>query len=247
MQELCELLALPYTGADVSASASCFDKALLKHELRRGGIATPPWLSFAGEALSQLGAGEALPLAAERLGLPLIVKPARMGSALGVAVARDEAELRTAVLSALAYDDRVVLVQRFREDARDLAIGVLDGGGGPRALPAVEAIPQGRELYDFDARYTPGLTEFAVPADLGGELAEAAERMALDAFGRMGVRGFCRVDLILSGDGLEVIDLPTIPGLTETSLLPMAAEAAGISFDAVAIILAPALCEDPLR
>jgi D-alanine-D-alanine ligase len=245
VQELCEMLGLPYTGADVSASVRCFDKRLLKHDLRRGGIATPPWLSFAGEALSQLGAGEALPGAAEHLGLPLIVKPARMGSALGVAIARDDDALRTAVLSALAYDDRVI-VERYREGARDLAVGVVDDGDGPRALPVVEAIPQGRELYDFDARYTPGMTEFVVPADLGDELAADAARLALESFDRMGARGFGRVDLILSDEGLEAIDLPTIPGLTETSLLPMAAEAAGISFDdLVATILATALCEDP--
>ena len=245
VQELCEMLGLPYTGAGVSASARCFDKALLKDELRRAGIATPPWLSFAGPALAQLGAGEALPDVAERLGLPLIVKPARMGSALGIGVARDEGELRTAVLSALAYDERVV-VERFRDGARDLAVGVLDAGDGPRTLPVVEAIPQGRQLYDFDARYTPGLTEFAAPADLDGELAEEAGRIALDAYRAMGVRGFGRVDLILSEEGIEVIDLPTIPGLTETSLLPMAAEAAGIGFDRlVATILASALCEDP--
>jgi D-alanine-D-alanine ligase len=245
VQELCEMLGLPYTGAGVSASARCFDKALLKDELRRAGIATPPWLSFAGPALAQLGAGEALPDVADQLGLPLIVKPARMGSALGIGVARDEGELRTAVLSALAYDERVV-VERFREGARDLAVGVLDAGDGPRTLPVVEAIPQGRQLYDFDARYTPGLTEFAAPADLDRELAEEAGRIALDAYRTMGVRGFGRVDLILSEEGIEVIDLPTIPGLTETSLLPMAAEAAGIGFDRlVATILASALCEDP--
>jgi D-alanine-D-alanine ligase len=123
---------------------------------------------------------------------------------------------------------------------------VLDAGDGPRTLPVVEAIPQGRELYDFDARYTPGLTEFAAPADLDDELADEAGRVALEAYSTMGVRGFGRVDLIVSGEGIEVIDLPTIPGLTETSLLPMAAEAAGIGFDRlVATILASALCEDP--
>jgi len=188
VQELCEMLGLPYTGAGVSASARCFDKALLKDELRRAGIATPPWLSFAGPTLAQLGAGEALPDVAARLGLPLIVKPARMGSALGIGVARDDGELRTAVLSALAYDERVV-VERFRDGARDLAVGVLDEEAGPRALPVVEAIPQGRELYDFDARYTPGLTEFAAPADLDGELSGAAARIALDAYRALGGRG----------------------------------------------------------
>jgi D-alanine-D-alanine ligase len=244
VQELCEMLGLPYTGAGVSASVRCFDKGLLKDELRRAGIATPPWLSFAGPALAQLGAGEALPDVARRLGLPLIVKPARMGSALGVGVARDEAELRTAVLSALAYDERVV-VERYREGARDLAVGVLDEDDGPRTLPVVEATPQGRELYDFDARYTPGLTEFSVPAALG-DLEASVHQLALDAYRAMGVRGFGRVDMILSDAGLEVIDLPTIPGLTETSLLPMAAEAAGITFDRlVETILASALCEDP--
>ncbi len=225
LQELCELLGLPYTGSGVSASARCFDKLLLKHELDAAGLPTPEFVSFSQETVNELGAAEALPAAIDRLGMPLIVKPARMGSALGIGVAHNESELDRALLYAFSYDHKVV-VERFLPDARDLAVGVLDGS----PLPIVEATPSGRKLYDFDARYTPGLTRFTVPADLSDDLAAAAWELALQAAALLGVRGAARVDLLLAGDDLWVIDLPTVPGLTETSLLPMAAEAARISF-----------------
>ena len=174
--------------------------------------------------------------AVDRLGMPLIVKPARMGSALGIGVAHSE-ELDRALLNAFSYDHKVV-VERFLADARDLAVGVLDGS----PLPIVEATPSGRELFDFDARYTLGLNSSTVPADLSDYLAAAAWELALQAAALLGVRGAARVDLVLDGDDLWVIDLPTVPGLTETSLLPMAAEAAGISFTGlVASMLDPAL------
>jgi D-alanine-D-alanine ligase len=240
LQELCELAGVPHTGSGVSASVRCFDKALLKHELVAAGIATPPWVALTQEALTELGAGEALPAVIDRLGLPLIVKPARMGSALGIGIARDQAGLRAAVGSAMAYDGKVV-VERFREGARDLAVGLL--GPKPAALPIVEAIPKGRELYDFEARYTPGLTEFAVPAVLNPAVGAEAAGIAARAVAALGLRAPARIDLVLSAEaGLEAIDLPTVPGLTETSLLPMAAEAAGIGFVAlVESIIAPVI------
>ncbi len=229
VQELCELVGLPYTGAGVSASIRCFDKVLLKHELRDARLPTPGWASFSQETFTELGAAGALPAVVDRLGLPLIVKPARCGSALGITVARSQQELRAGLVTALGYDSKAV-VEVFLEGARDLAVSVL-GSPQLRTLPIVEAHPRQRELYDFDARYTPGQTEFTVPAALPDGAVDRARRLALQACLTMGVKAFGRVDMLLAGDELYVIDLATVPGLTETSLVPMAAEAAGIGFE----------------
>lgn len=229
VQELCELVGVPYTGSGISASIRCFDKVLLKHELRDGRLPTPDWASFSQETFTELGAAGALPAVADRLGLPLIVKPARCGSALGITVARSQHELRAGLITALGYDSKAV-VEVFLGGARDLAVGVL-GSPQLRTLPIVEAHPRQREVYDFDARYTPGQTEFTVPADLPESIAERARRLALQACLAMGVRAFGRVDMLLAGDELYLIDLATVPGLTETSLVPMAAQADGIGFE----------------
>jgi D-alanine-D-alanine ligase len=240
IQELCELIELPYTASGVATSIRCFDKVLLKHALRHFDVPTPAWVSFSRTTLTDLGAVEALPAAIDRLGLPVIVKPARMGSALGVRVAESADELRDALSTALSFDSKAV-VERFVEGARDVAVSLL-GFDSPQALPIVEAVPRERRVYDFEARYTPGATDFVVPAELPAELAERVRSLAVRAYTSMSVRGFGRVDFVVAGDRIEAIDLPTIPGLTETSLVPLAAEAAGISFEQlVERILEPAL------
>jgi D-alanine-D-alanine ligase len=240
LQELCELIQLPYTGSGIATSIRCFDKVLLKHALRHFGVPTPDWVSFSRTTLTDLGAVEALPAAVERLGLPVIVKPARMGSALGVRVAESADELRDALSTALSFDSKAV-VERFVEGARDIAVSLL-GFEDPEALPIVEAVPRERRVYDFEARYTPGTTDFVVPADLPAGLAERVRELAVHAYRSMNVRGFGRVDFVVAGDRVEAIDLPTIPGLTETSLVPIAATAADLSFEElVARILEPAL------
>jgi D-alanine-D-alanine ligase len=241
LQELCEVIGLPYTGSGIATSIRCFDKVLLKHALGYLRVPTPPWVSFSQETLTGLGAADALPVVVERLGLPLIVKPARMGSALGIAVAHDADDLGDALVGALSYDSKAV-VERFVAHARDFAVSLL-GTDTPQALPAVEAVPRDREVYDFEARYTPGATEFTVPARLPPALSGRVRTVAQQAYAGMRVRGFGRVDMVLGEDGeVWVIDLPTIPGLTETSLLPMAADAAGIGFEElVGRILEPAL------
>jgi D-alanine-D-alanine ligase len=240
VQELCELIGLPYTGSGIATSIRCFDKVLLKHALRHFGVPTPEWISFSRTTLTDLGAVEALPAAIDRLGLPVIVKPARMGSALGIRVAESADELRDALSTALSFDSKAV-VERFVAGARDIAVAVL-GFDDPAVLPIVEAVPRDRRLYDFEARYTPGATDFQAPADLPADVAARVRELARHAYTSMSVRGFGRVDFVVAGDDIQAIDLPTIPGLTETSLVPLAARAAGISFDElVERILEPAL------
>jgi D-alanine-D-alanine ligase len=158
VQELLELLAIPYTGSRPGACARCADKVLAKQAMRRAGIPTPDFLSFGEAAFKVLGATEALPLAGDRLGFPLVVKPADQGSALGLRVAAGAAELPAALVAAFSYSGKVLLERRI--SGRDLAVSVLDG----EALPVVEAIPEGPDPYA--ARYEVGGTRFACPAAL---------------------------------------------------------------------------------
>lgn len=224
-QELLEILGVPYTGPGVAACAKCMDKVLAKHELREAGVPTPDWFAFNDTAFRELGAADALGEIEDRLSFPLVVKPARGGSALGVKFAGQRDEVPEALVAALSYDDRVLL-ERFVE-GRELAVSVL----GSEPLPIVEAIPRESDAYDFEARYEIGRTTFVCPAALDEAEADAVTETALRAYETLGCAGFSRVDLMLSAAGPEVLEVNAIPGLTDTSLLPQAAEAAGMQFE----------------
>jgi D-alanine-D-alanine ligase len=224
-QELLEILGIPFTGPGVAACTRCIDKVLAKHDLRAAGVPTPDWFAFNETAFRELGAADALGGLEERLGFPLVIKPSRGGSALGVKFAASWFEVPEALVSAFSYDDRVLL-ERFVQ-GRELAVSVL--GGEP--LPIVEAIPRSGDSYDFEARYEIGRTSFVCPAQLGAPEAAAVTEAALAAYEALGCSGFSRADLILGEDGPQVLEVNAIPGLTDTSLLPQAAEAAGMSFE----------------
>lgn len=224
-QELLEILDIPYTGPGVAACARCMDKVLTKYELRDAGVPTPGWFAFNETAFRELGAGDALGQIEERLGFPVVVKPSRGGSALGVKFAGEAGEVPQTLIAAFSYDDRVLLESFV--DGRELAVSVL----GDEPLPVVEAIPSAGNPYDFEARYEIGRTEFVCPANLDPSDAEAVTGTALAAYRALGCSGFSRVDLILGPDGPQVLEVNAIPGLTDTSLLPQAAEAAGMSFE----------------
>jgi D-alanine-D-alanine ligase len=240
VQELLEILDIPYTGPGVAACGRCMDKVGAKHELRDAGIPTPDWFAFNATAFRELGAADALEQIEARLGFPLVVKPASGGSALGVKLVDDQAGMPEALVAAFSYDDRVLL-ERYVH-GRELAVSVL----GSEALPIVEAIPREGDLYDFEARYEIGRTEFVCPAELEPDTSTAVNEAALRAFEALGCSGFARVDLMLGDGGPEVLEVNAVPGLTDTSLLPQAAEAAGLDFDElVERVLALALDRRP--
>jgi D-alanine-D-alanine ligase len=224
VQELLEILDLPYTGPGVAACALCMDKVASKYEIRRGGGPTPDWVAFNATAFRELGAADALEEIEARLGFPLVVKPAAQGSSLGVKFASNRDEVPEALLAAFSYDDRVLL-ERY-VDGRELAVSVLD----EQALPVVEAIPRDSDRFDFEARYEIGRTDYVCPAELPGKTAREVQGSAFAAYEALGCSGFARVDLILGEDGPQLLEVNAIPGLTDTSLFPMAAEAAGIDF-----------------
>lgn len=233
VQELLEVLGVPYTASGPNACVRCLDKVVTKHTLRDAGIPTPDFYAFSQAAFEELGAGRALPAIEERLEFPIVVKPAGQGSALGIKFARTAADVPGALVAALSYDTKVLL-ERY-VDGRDLAVSVLDGPGGPEALPVVEAIPTTEDFYDFEARYEFGRTRFVCPADLAAEQTLRAQELALASWRALGCAGFARIDLMLgaAGESLTVLEANAIPGLTDTSLLPLAADAAGIGFDAL--------------
>ena len=225
IQELLEILGLPYTGSGVSACIRCTDKVLAKHHLEDAGLPTPDFVAFTETAFKQLGAAEALGEIAERIGFPMVVKPADQGSALGLRIAESAADVPGALVAALSYSSKVLLEQYIA--GRDLAVSVLDGV----ALPIVEAMPE-TGMYDFDARYEIGRSRFVCPADLPDDVTAAAQSLAVAVHELLGCREVSRVDILLDADGgLHVLEANVIPGLTETSLLPQAADAAGIRFD----------------
>jgi D-alanine-D-alanine ligase len=229
VQELLEILGIPYTGSGVLACTRTMDKVLTKHLLVDAGLPTPEFFSFNESAFERLGAGQTLPAIEERLDFPIVVKPARGGSALGIKFARDAGDVPGALVNAFSYDDRVLLERHVT--GRDLAVSIVDG----QPLPIVEAVPVEEDFYDFEARYEIGRTRFVCPAELPADASSRASAIALAVYKLLGCYGFARVDLMLeepSGD-LYVLEANAIPGLTETSLLPQAADAAGIGFDSV--------------
>ncbi len=241
IQELLEVLGIRYTGSGVSACIRAADKVLAKHAMRDRGIPTPDFYSFSDTAFQALGAAQALPAIEDRLQFPIVVKPATQGSALGIKFARTPADVPQALVAAFSYDRKVLLERHIA--GRDLAVSIIDDGpGGPdvtpssRALPIVEAVPVRQDeddFYDFESRYEIGRTKFVCPAELEESVAGRAGELALAVYELLGCRGFGRVDLMLGlgGEELYVLEADTVPGLTETSLLPQAADAAGIDFD----------------
>jgi D-alanine-D-alanine ligase len=249
VQELLEAIGVPYTGSGPSACMRCTDKALAKHLMREAGIPTPDFHTLKERAIKELGATAALPGVESAIGFPMVVKPASQGSALGIRFASSAEELPGAIVSALSYD-RKVLLERYVK-GRDLAVSLLacaregdaEDPGAPTALPVVEAIPREEDFYNYESRYEIGMTTFVCPADLPAATTARAQELALEVYGLLGCHGVARVDLMLEEETgeLTVLETNVIPGLTETSLLPQAADAAGIDFDTlVAQILASA-------
>lgn len=223
VQERLELMGVPYTGSGIDSSRVSFDKVLTRSCLIRHGIPVPE-----GDVLHcgrpSVSAGHIADALVERFGLPLVVKPPREGSSIGVHIVREAASLEAALEDAFEYSDDV-LIEQF-VPGRELTVGLLDD----RVLPPVEIRAAGG-VYDFDAKYVTGATEYCVPAELPESVALSAQRIARQTFDALGCAGLGRVDFRLAPDGkLFVLELNSIPGFTESSLLPKAAAAAGIGF-----------------
>ena len=212
----------------VFSSALGFNKALSKEVFMREGVPTPPFFVLSEATFQEMGALNALKSVGEKLGFPLVVKPAAQGSALGVKFATSQDELPSAVHAALHYDDRVLLEKHIA--GVEVAVSIL-GNDSLEALPLVEVVPHS-SFFDFDSRYTPGLTEYYCPARLDEDTTGKAIDIALRTHRVLGCLNVSRVDIIVDNQGVpQVLELNISPGMTETSLLPLAASAAGIGFN----------------
>ncbi len=217
VQGLLECLGVPYTGSGVLASALAMDKKQSKRVFREEGLPTPDFeVRARGAGGARRGAG---------LAPPVVVKPTNEGSSVGMTVVRSRAGMARALALAFRYDPEAIVEQYL--PGREFTVGVLDGA----ALPVVEVRPRSG-LYDYRSKYSAGLTEYLAPAPIGARLAARLGTLAARAHAALGCRGASRVDFRLDRRGRAfVLEVNTIPGMTETSLLPKAAAAAGIGFD----------------
>jgi D-alanine-D-alanine ligase len=241
IQELLEFLGIPYTGPGVVACALSWDKSVAKHAFAEHDIPTPAWVTLTADAFKEMGAATALDLIPEAVGgFPVAVKPGRQGSALGFRRIDRAEDLADALLSALSYDTSVIVEEWI--GGTELAVSVLGEGPDALVLPSVEIVPTG-ELYDFDARMTPGAADFFAPARITPAAEKAASEVACAVHNALGCRDVSRVDMMLDAEGRPfVLECNSSPGMTETSLLPMAAEAADMTFqDVVSRLIRAAL------
>jgi D-alanine-D-alanine ligase len=229
VQALLETLGIPYTGSGPLSSIRCMDKDYAKRAVRAAGIPTPPFRTFFRRAMNEMGAAAALGTAADSLGYPLVVKPAREGSSFGLSRVEGPEGLLEAVYEAFGYDAKILLERWV--DGTEVSVPILEPAGEEsRVLGLVEIRPR-EGAYNFEAKYTPGATDFAIPAEIPLEAAADLEETALAAYRALGCSGYARVDTIFSEQTPWFIDVKTIPGFTETSTFPLTAEATGISFE----------------
>ncbi len=218
IQGMLEIMGLPYTGSGVLASAATMDKAFSKMVMKANGIKTPDFRSFT--SIDEVSSEQT----ELDFSYPVMVKPVSQGSTIGISRVNDKTELSRAVNEAFSYGGDV-MVERFI-DGREVTVSILNG----KALPVVEVFPESG-FYDYDAKYISGRTKYAAPADIPEYEAEELCSIAVEIYRLFGCRGAARVDFMLDVNGPQALEINTIPGMTETSLLPMAAEAAGISFE----------------
>jgi len=238
LRDILSLTGVPYVGATPAAARLAWDKAIAKILINKGGIQTPPSITLPKETFRELDAESVLHAVAQAFSMPVVVKPARGGSAQGVSIVTKVEDLNRAMIDAYVYCD-VVIIEKMIEGT-ELAVGVIDLGAGPIALPAVEVVPRTGH-FAFEERYTAGETDYFVPARLDAKTSEAARKVAISSHEILGLRHLSRIDMIVDQQGVVwFIEANVLPGLTETSLLPMAITASGNSLGQVYYNLAEA-------
>jgi len=225
LRGLLEFLGVPFVGSSSSSARLAWDKPTAKIIVERAGVATPRSITLGRDAFRELGADAIFAAIDDELPVPLVVKPAQGGSAQGVTIVTEREAMPRAMVEAYTYWDVALVEQQIT--GTEIAVGVIDTGDGPVALPAVEIEPLSG-VYSFEARYNAGETRFYTPARLSDEVAARAAETAVAAHVALGMRHLSRVDIIVDGAGTPwFLEANVLPGLTETSLLPQALEAAG--------------------
>lgn len=214
VQGMLEMMDIPYTGCGVASSALAMNKIYSKMVFESAGIPTPKWTAVTSRTRSTVSG----------LRYPVVVKPASQGSAIGVSIVRNAKEMKPALATAFKYDDQVIIEQFVK--GTEITVGVLGG----KSLPSVEIVPE-NEFYDFESKYKPGMSRHIMPPRLPAKVIREAGRLAESTFEAFGCKGVSRIDMIADNKGrLWVLEINTIPGMTETSLLPDEARAAGMDF-----------------
>lgn len=224
LREVLGVLRVPFVGAPGAASRVTFDKSIATSVIAADGLATPRQIALPHDIFRELGAPALMEGIGAQLGYPLIVKPSRSGSALGVTVVADSSALPSALVAAYAYGP-VAVIESYLEGV-EIAVTVLDDGDGPVALPAVEIRPESG-VYDYESRYTAGATRFVTPAELPDDVLGAAAELAVAAHLALGLRDISRIDMIVENGRPVFFEANVAPGMTETSLAPLAIEASG--------------------
>lgn len=231
LRQVLDLTGLPYVGSTPDACRIAWDKPTAKYVAAGAGVSTPRSVTLPHATFRELGAQAVLDRIVDHLGLPLMVKPARGGSALGCTAVDKADDLPAAMVQCFSYGE-AALIEEF-VTGTEVSVTVLEGDDGPRALPAVEIRPLSG-VFDYAARYTAGATEYFAPARLSAAVADEVGRVAVAAHQALQLRDLSRVDLIVAADGtVHLLEVNVAPGMTETSLLPMAVEAAGLDFGTV--------------
>ncbi|MDD3519828.1 MAG: D-alanine--D-alanine ligase [Actinomycetota bacterium] len=224
VQGVLELFKIPYTGSGILASSLAIDKIYSKKIFKLENINTPDYISIENEKDDVLK--KKIKEVNDKIAYPVVVKPAREGSTIGITIADNESDVISAIDFARIYDNKILIEKYIK--GRQLTVSIL--GGNPVALPIVEVVPKSG-FYDFKSKYTTGLTEYIVPAKINKDLSHAVQEISLKTHKSLGCHGISRVDLILGEEGeIFVLEINTMPGMTETSLVPKAAAAAGIDF-----------------
>ncbi|MCM8763114.1 MAG: D-alanine--D-alanine ligase [Candidatus Omnitrophica bacterium] len=221
VQAILESLDIPYTGSGVEASRLAMDKVASKKIFQRNGLCIPKYIEIQNRDYKLN----------DELSLPLVVKPATHGSSIGLSIVEDKNNLDKALKIAFDLDERVIIEEYIK--GREFTVGILD----EVTLPVIEIKPH-KKFFDFEAKYKSGMTDYIIPAQIDDELSNKAGEAALKAHQSLGCRGFSRIDMILGEDNnFYILELNSIPGLTETSLLPKAAKCIGIDFLKLCTIL----------
>ncbi len=242
LRGLLDFIGVPYVGSRSDAARLAWDKPTAKVIVGRAGVLTPKSITLTRDAFRELGANSVLASISDELPIPVVVKPAQGGSAQGVTLVEDVEDLPRAMVDAYTYCDVALIEQKIV--GTEIAIGIIDTGDGPVALPAVEIQPLSG-VYSFEARYNAGETRFYTPARLSDEITARAAAAAIAAHTALGLRHLSRVDMIVDAAGTPwFLEANVLPGLTETSLLPQALEAAGHDLGWVYSALADAAISD---
>ena len=235
LRNVLESLEIPFVGSTAATSRLAFDKAITKQLAADAGVSTPDAVALPQSIFRELGAAAVMDAVVARIGLPIVVKPTKGGSALGTSIVHSAADLPAAMVGAFAYGD--VVLMEAHVSGTEVSVSVFERDGDLLALSAVEIVPDG-ELYDYASRYTAGTTEFFCPARLSEEAALAAQALALNVHVLLGLRDLSRTDMIIGADGTAwFLEVNVAPGMTETSLFPQALQAADLGLGEVTAAL----------